>query len=553
MSDKNRTEKLIQLFTDEYFEKLYYFCQKKVSNDNEAEDLAADIALSIVQELRKGTTPCSFSAWIWKIAKNKYAVWADKKHMKVNTFSGDDINNLEISDTSSIDDDLILKEDIKLLRRELAFVSSEYRNVVVAYYIDYRKIDDIAKSLRLPVGTVKSRLSRSRNILKEGMEMAREFGVLSYKPENVGFIMNGFSGKNGEPWSVISKKLNKNLLLAAYRTPSTAEELAIEIGMALPYLEDELDALVQGEFLRKNGKKYETNFFIVSANAQEKVYTHLRAIKSSITEKIIAVIENQIKTFDENGYEWHEGYQCREDMKWAMLMRKIDEVSCGVLSDIYKQQAVPVKMNLGKYGHTKRPDGGEWDLFGMEEYNGERPDFVGQHGAGVGVPVNEEAINFGQFKFKYRGIEHKTPVNLTHEQAKALVAVAKQNTEGIERRILDELTGYGYLENTDGKYKPAFLVMFKNKIGKINAQQSAVHDRLYYEAYNIALEHYKFCREVIYSEIPDFFKDDQYQINHACACIFEMRGAVLEGALEKGYISYDGNDERRMLGAFLVI
>jgi len=553
MPCNDNTEKLIQIFTDDYFEKLYYFCLKKVSNDNEAGDLSTDIALSIIKELRKGTTPDNFSAWIWKIAKNKYSVWADKKHKKANMFFRDNIDNIEFPDIYKFEDDLIHREDIKLLRRELAFISGEYRNIVVAYYIDCRRIDDIAGSLNLPVGTVKSKLFRSRNILKEGMEMAREFGVLSYKPENIGFIMNGGSGKNGEPWSVISKKLNKNLLLASYRNPSTAEELAVEIGMALPYLEDELDALLQGEFLRKNGNKYETNFFIVSANAQEKVFVHLNEIQPSITEKIINLIENQAKNFDENGYKWHEGYQSYEDMKWAMLMLKIDEVSHGVLADIDKQQTIPVKMNLGRYGHTKRPNGGEWDLLGMEDYKGERPDFVGLHGAATGIPKNEEMINFGQFKFKYKGIEFKTPVNLTHEQAKALVASAKHETDGIPQHIFDELTEYGYLEKNADEYKPTFRVTFKNKIGEMTEEQSAVHDRLYYEAYNIALEHYKFCREIIYSEIPDFFKDDQYQIDHACANIFEMRGAVLEGALKKGYINYDDNDERKMLGAYLMI
>ena len=553
MSDKKTIEELIQFFADEYYEKLYYFCLKKVSDNNEAEDLSSDIAISIIHELRKGTTPRSFSAWVWQIARNKYSAWSDKKRRKLNTFSERDIYSLEISDESNLSDSLVRLEDIKLLRRELAFISSDYRNIIIAYYIEHRKIQDIADSLNLPIGTVKSRLSRSRNILKEGIEMAREFGVLSYKPENIGFIMNGKSGKNGEPWSVISKKLYKNILLAAYRTPSTAEELSIEIGMALTYLEDELDFLEQGEFLRKNGKKYETNFFIVSANAQEKVYTHLSAIQPLITEKIIALIENQVKSFDENGYQWHEGYQPYEDMKWEILMSKIDEVSLGVLSDINKNKTASVKANLSKYGHTIRPNGGEWDLLGMEEYNGEHPCFVGLHGAGVGKPEDEEYINFGQFKFKFKEIENKTPTNLTYEQAKALAAAAKNNTEKIQQRILDELVGYGYLEKTDGSYKPTFRVTFKEKIGKLNAEQAANHDKLYYEAYNIAKEHYNFCREVIYREIPEFFKDDQYQIDHACANIFGMRGAVLEGALEKGYISYADNDERKMLGAYLII
>jgi len=338
MSDKIQNENLIQIFANEYFEKLYYFCLKKVSNANEAEDLSADIALNIIHELRKGIVPNNFSAWVWQIARNKYSFWADKKHKKINTFSGDDIYNLDIPDIYSMDDDLIQQEDIKLLRRELAFISSEYRNVLVAYYIEYRKINDIAGSLNLPVGTVKAKLFRSRNILKEGMNMAREFGMLSYKPENIGFIMNGIDGKQGEPMSVINRKLCKNILIAAYRTPSTADELAMEIGIALPYMEDELESLVWDGFLKKNGNKYETNIFIVSAKAQEKIYTHLKSITPTLTEKIIALNENQVKGFEENGYQWHEGYMLYEDMKWDMLMRKTDSVYFGVLNALRKSK-----------------------------------------------------------------------------------------------------------------------------------------------------------------------------------------------------------------------
>ena len=241
-------------------------------------------------------------------------------------------------------------------------------------------------------------------------------------------------------------------------------------------------------------------------------------------------------------------------MKWAILMQKVDEISRGVLSDISKGNNCSEKPNVGKWGHTKRPNGGEWDLLGLEEYIGEQPGFVGQHGC-VESPekMNLEYFDFWQFKFKYKGIEHKTPVHLTHEQGLALVAVAKQSTDTTPQRVLDELTGYGYLEKTDSGYKPTFRVTFKEKIGKMTAEQAERHDRIYWEAYNIALEHYKCCRELIYREIPDFFKDDQYQVDHACANIFSMRGAVLEGALEQGYISYADNDERKMLGAYLII
>ena len=65
-------------------------------------------------------------------------------------------------------------------------------------------------------------------------------------------------------------------MLAAYRTPSTAEELSVEVGVALPYIEEELNALTENTLMKKNGKKYETNFFIISADAQRKAELCIR-------------------------------------------------------------------------------------------------------------------------------------------------------------------------------------------------------------------------------------------------------------------------------------
>ena len=86
---------------------------------------------------------------------------------------------------------MIYAEQTALLRRELAFIKSDYRSIVVAYYIENKSTREIALSLSLPANTVKSRLLRARQILKEGIDMAREFGKLSYSPENIAFVMNG--------------------------------------------------------------------------------------------------------------------------------------------------------------------------------------------------------------------------------------------------------------------------------------------------------------------------------------------------------------------------
>ncbi len=528
---------LINCFTESYIEKLFYFCLRKTGNRQAAEDLSQDIALSVMTELRRGVNPDNFSAWVWQIARNRYSRWAEQKHMAAEALSFDDIGELELPSDESIEADFILSEDISRLRRELAFIASEYRNVIVAYYIESKSVGEIAKALSLPAGTVKAKLFRARNILKEGMNMAREFGTLAYKPENINFIQNGCSGSWGEPWSIVTHTFYKNILLAAYKTPSTAEALSLELGVALPYMESELDFLVHSTLMKKNGSKYETNIFIVSAEAQRKIHENLAKITPELTAAVIEAVEAKTEALNAGGEKWHDGYQSYEDMKWTLLMKCSDDVGWEVIK----------REHDGKdesCNNTTRPNGGAWDLLGLEEYNGKKPDFVGLHGG------NFNSVS--HFKFNYKGIRYKTVdvLEMDREELKLLDAFAKG--EKVDGDTLEKLAEYGFVKKDGEEYVPTFAVFHKAfsecKAEKYKAALSKATD--------IAVGHYRFCQELIYKEIPAFLKKDRHQIQHAVSTIFHLRGAIIEEALRAGYICYgEGETEARdrMLGAFIEI
>lgn len=430
-TNQSQTELLIKTFTSEYMEKLFYFFIKKTGNTEEAEDLTSETTLCIISELRKGIIPIYFSAWVWKIARNRYCKWADKKHHNIESVSGADFNEIDVADNISIEDVYTHSEDLNLLRRELAFIASDYRNIVVAYYIDDRKLHDIALSLNLPEGTVKTKLFKARKILKEGMKMAREFGIKSYKPEDIRLCMSGKDSKYGEPWSRIEKKIAKNIILEAYNNPSTVQQLSLELGVAIPYMEEEINILTKATLLHKNEDKYETDFCIISRQAQADIYGKIKSVIPSLTNKIIRFIEFKTDAFNKNGIKWHEGYQPYEDIKWALLMLNIDEINLAALKNN--------NMNR-KNGHSKRLNGGRWDLLGYEEYDGWTPNFVGLHGC-----ADSTLVNFGQFKFKYKNIESKTPQHLNEEQGKALLNVANNKQELCRTEVLEELEKFGYL------------------------------------------------------------------------------------------------------------
>ncbi len=541
---KNTVDTYLRLYTTEYMEKVFYFCLKKCGQPEEAENLTSDISLNIIAALQscKGQDmiPTYFSAWVWKIARNRYSVWADQKHKRMLSVSGADLSEFEIAEESSFEDALIQKEQLQLLRRELAFIRSDYRSLIVAYYLENRRIEEIAHTLGIPKGTIMTRLHRSRKILKEGMNMAREFGVKSYNPQEIGFINNGMSGDKGQPWSILNHSLYKNIFLEAYGNPSTAQTLAIELGIALPYMQDELDYLEKETFLIKSGDLYETAFPIVSQSVQERVYARNMAAVPEITALLTRLIDLFDAACREKDMAYYGGYQDYESAKWTLLMQAYDRLMYGI----------------GKEQHirTKRPDNGRWDIVGFQHTTLRIPPFVGLH-----MCTNDE-IQFGQFKFMLNGIDGRTPLRITEEEAAAIrLCVLGRQTE-CAPDVLERVCGYGYLRKKEEKegeiYLPTVIVFNEQQLTKASA---VLNEAAYCEItglVNTIQEKFSALSEYTYEEVrkdlPTRFREDDYQCRLAASCSTLERGYVLEQALKTGWLK-PSDQVCYTIGAYIIL
>ncbi len=557
------TERLLADYTSDYMEKIFYFCLRKCGNVPAAEDLSSDIALNVLAALQNGTVPANFSAWVWQIARNRYARFAGKRHADAERLlplpENEDGDAVDLADDFSIEDTLIedetARENIAKLRRALAFIRSDYRDILVAYYIHDRKVDDIAASLGIPRGTVTSKLFRSRKLLKEGITMAREFGKRSYNPENIGFLMDGHEGRHGEPYTLVNRLICKNILLAAYEKPMTAEEIALDIGVALPYTQAELDDLVYHTLMKKVGDKYATRMYIISNEIQEKQYENLGKIAAPLTEKIIELLEYTVACRETDGLRWHDGYQAWEDMKWALLVWTTDEIA-----DIRLPPLMEVDKNRPE-PKPKQPNGGDWKLVGFETYSEKFPvpSFVGMHGC-YGEEIYNKSMEeiedyppFWQYKFQYHDLRNQTPVHLSMAEGRALVSVAEGKTEEADRDVLDKLVGYGYLREDNGTYTPKFLIL--RKTPPLTPEQQETYDRLREKITSILRGHYEYCRELLRRDIPEALTDEPAIVNAADGALStEVRGAIVEEALRRGWLTYgDRPDEakERCLGAVM--
>lgn len=529
---KELAEFRIGEFTSEYFERVYYYCLKKTGSETEAAELSQDIALGIIEQLRRGACPDSFSGWVWQIVRNIYAGWATEKHKTRERLSDTDISEFEIPDNSDFVSDLIREEDIAAIRREMAFILSEYRNVLLMYYIQSKRVCDIAKNLGIPEGTVKTRLFRARQKLKEGMYMAREFGKRSYNPERLSFSASG-NQPSGLPWSAVQRKIPVNILCEANNNPSTVEELAIELGIAAPYMEDEVDILEKSELLKKlDDGKYITNFFIAPSECIEEVNELCEDFAYDNYKKFWHMASDFVaKHYAEFIGESTMSEQDATMFFFLELVTTVKETSDGAA-----------------WGRFKRKDGGSWGFIGYEQ--GARHGRINACSfSDNGVTMRDDCnklhlrgyigdnVRFGKRIYKDSCFYiDSNDIIVIRELVKN--GYGTKGFTDLQKNILDRFCDNGYFVKDGDRYKPTILIFEGDKLSELINLMICEH-REEYDALVAAMKKlYDDTVGVIAKYSVPCLKDDfDYYV---CAMLYKMRGCV--AALVKDNGLYTGGN-----------
>lgn len=516
-----RTDAQLAAFAAEYPAKLYYFCLRKTGDSAEAEELAADIALCVVDALRRGAEITHFPAWVWQIAHNRFAAWADARRRSRSCTAIEDIADLPLADPDGdVEAALIHDETLSLMRRELAFTARDCREIIVAHYLDDERLSDIAARLGLPLGTVKAKLSRSRQKLKEGMQMAREFGKRSYRPEEITFTKNGNDGRDGSPWTQLGSRLNKNILLEAYGNPCTIADLSMELGVAAPYMEDAVEELCAVELLRREGERYVTGFPILSRRAQEKIFGAMKQTADEIYPHAQAALAAIRTERDRTGVVPLGGYQDFPDLGWYLLLRITDEAIWNAKVAVFgERKPLP-----------ERPRGGRWTLVGYEDYN---PGFsgVGLHGSG-----DDNTLQWEDYKIGIGGLSARCGGDLVGAEAATLEKFLR-GSGAVDLDILARLAERGYLRSVEGGYLPTFPVFRQGSSAVQQACSREVYDAEvlpHVLAIEIAVHRFMQDNEaVVAADLPDGYTSDFATIMYP----FELRDMMLKKALAAGVIA----------------
>jgi len=149
--DVKAMEKLVRRWQ----KRLWSYAYRLTCNKDAAWDITQETWLGIIRGLRKLHDPANFKAWAYKITTNKSIDWIKKRKAD---------KHISIEDVQEHQHEKKKDTGIKELLEKLDL---RKKVVLCLYYFEQLSVPEISTALKIPTGTVKSRLHSARKELKE--------------------------------------------------------------------------------------------------------------------------------------------------------------------------------------------------------------------------------------------------------------------------------------------------------------------------------------------------------------------------------------------------
>ena len=455
-----------------YYDDLMRLAVSKCGSQTDAEDLVGDTMLAAFSYINNGGIIEYPKTWLANTLCHKYNDSLRKKYRAPTTVNFED--SFEIP---AEEEEYFSSEDAAKIRKELNHLAYINREVLIRYYFGAQSVSDIAAGLRIPEGTVKSRLATGRSQMKKGLETMeiRE----NYLPGKLYLSFGGAEGINMEPISLVENDLiAQNLLILAYEKPITVSDLSKAIGIPAAYIEPIVKKLVDGELMAEtdSGKVY-ADFLITKPQDRLK---HFKAQLDFVDRhfdtiwNIIAKMSAEI-----SGLEFVSAQDSRQKIeldRYAVLKALQDFQHCGT-------------GKIESPHFPKRRDGGRWfaQATAFEAgYNTKEYNEASEYAIQGGHRTSEKFVDGGTRRVRLYEFD-TTLWDSPHRYGGAfdlyfkyiiplLWRIYADKTIDDNSEIPNEFISYipslerfGMLGNTQGKLRVAIPVLKKSEYEKVNA------------------------------------------------------------------------------------
>lgn len=148
---------------ERYEKKLLRYASFLIKNETTAAEVVQDSFIKAYINLKSFDTKKKFSSWIYRIVHNEAINKIKRKKRLIS------IESVGVHKSLSIEDDNIeklnKKEIKKLIQEGLDKLDAKYSEVLILYFLEDKSYEEISDILRLPIGTVGTRVARGKKIL----------------------------------------------------------------------------------------------------------------------------------------------------------------------------------------------------------------------------------------------------------------------------------------------------------------------------------------------------------------------------------------------------
>ena len=169
--DRNAMDQLLR----RHYDRVFGVCRRITGNDSDAADAAQEALISIVRSLPRFDGRSSLSTWVYRIATNASLDELRRRRRRPMLAVIDDPDR---SQGDAIDPDAGMRIDAVADRMEidaaLADLAIDFRVPIVLRDIAGLDYAEIAETLGIPAGTVKSRIARGRASLASALSSGNQ-------------------------------------------------------------------------------------------------------------------------------------------------------------------------------------------------------------------------------------------------------------------------------------------------------------------------------------------------------------------------------------------
>jgi RNA polymerase sigma-70 factor (ECF subfamily) len=171
-----------ELLVERYQKRLVNYIFRMINDYEAALELSQDVFLKVYSALEKYNPEFKFTTWVHRIASNATIDWLRKK--RIDTLSmeiggGEDGPTIS-QQLPSADLSPLVNLEMRQLQQRIETAIDElpliYRELIVLRHINDLSYDEIAEALGLPLGTVKNRIFRGREMLKVALASDKNRG-----------------------------------------------------------------------------------------------------------------------------------------------------------------------------------------------------------------------------------------------------------------------------------------------------------------------------------------------------------------------------------------